>query len=79
MLVLSLAVLTAIVLATRNRKLQWRLAGACAALLLTIGLSSCGVNQRQAWTTPAGAYSVTVIANAGGATGNYIVTLNVNK
>jgi sugar lactone lactonase YvrE len=79
MLMLAIAGLAAIFLAARNRKLQWRFAGACAALLLAIGLSSCGVNQGKAWTTPSGVYNLTVTATAGSVTKAYTITLNVNN
>jgi apolipoprotein N-acyltransferase len=76
MLALTLASLAAIFVMARNRKLQWRFAGACAALLLAVGLSACGVGQSKAWTTPAGAYNLTVTATSGSVSRGYTLTLN---
>jgi hypothetical protein len=75
LLALTLAGLAAILISASNRKLQWRVAGACAALLLAIGLSSCGVNQSKTWTTPAGVYNLVVTATTGSVSNSYTVTL----
>ncbi len=77
MLALSLAGLMGILLSARNRKLQWRFAGACAALVLAVGLSSCGSGKVQAWSTQTGQYQITVTATAGSSTASIPLNLNV--
>lgn len=77
LLVLALGSLTAFVVPARNRKLQWRMAGAFGLLVMTIVLGSCGVTQSKSWTTPTGQYSMTVTATAGSVSKAYTITLNI--
>lgn len=63
MLSLALAGLAAILVMARKR--QWRYAGALAALLLAVGLSSCGLGNNNGWSSPKGTFKFTVTANSG--------------
>lgn len=75
----ALTAVVATMLALKKGKMQWRFAGACAALVMVVALSACGGggSKTSATQTPAGTYTVTVTANAGDATKTINLTLNV--
>jgi uncharacterized protein len=72
--------LGAIVIFAGTGKRQFRFAGACAALLMVVALSSCG-SSKATQTVPgtqSGTYTLTVLATANGVSRTLPLTLKVN-
>jgi hypothetical protein len=76
---IALSALLASLLFAKKSKMQLRLTGACAALLMVMALSACGNSSasKAATITPSGSYTVTVTATAGSVVKTTTVTLNV--
>lgn len=75
---LALTTALATLFTLKKGKMQWRLAGSCAALVLVVALSACGGSSQAPTTqTQAGNYTVAVTAKSGDITKTINLTLNV--
>ncbi len=73
---IALTALLSTLLFVKKSKMQWRLTGACAALVMAMALSACG-NSTTATATPSGNYTLTVTATAGTVVKTTSLTLTV--